>query len=81
MYLIHIKNNTVMCVHALVDVNNAPIINNLPDDLTFDETLAANTLLFTLDLYDVDNDPTNVTYTVLPSQHTNKFTITNTSKL
>ena len=70
-----------MCVHALVDVNNAPIINNLPDDLTFDETLAANTLLFTLDLYDVDNDPTNVTYTVLPSQHTNKFTITNTSKL
>ena len=70
-----------MCVHALVDVNNAPIINNLPDDLIFDETLAANTLLFTLDLYDVDNDPTNVTYTVLPSQHTNKFTITNTSKL
>jgi len=70
-----------MCIHALVDVNNAPIINNLPDDLTFDETLAANTLLFTLDLYDVDNDPTNVTYTVLPSQHTNKFTITNTSKL
>ena len=70
-----------MCIHALVDVNNAPIINNLPDDLIFDETLAANTLLFTLDLYDVDNDPTNVTYTVLPSQHTNKFTITNTSKL
>lgn len=56
------------------------MINNLPDDLIFDETTAANTLLYSLDMYDADGDSMNITYTVLPIKHTTKFTLTNTSK-
>lgn len=75
--MFHINAKFCTC---FTDVNNAPIINNLPETLLFDETIGKDTLLFTIDDYDADGDIVNVSYTVTPPQFSTKFTLTTNSK-
>ncbi|KAH3747255.1 hypothetical protein DPMN_181678 [Dreissena polymorpha] len=61
------------------DVNNVPVVQNLPNTIYINENTVFNTVLYTLNLDD-PGDTVTVTFTVSPASYGNKFYMTYNSQ-
>ncbi|XP_052236180.1 protocadherin Fat 4-like [Dreissena polymorpha] len=64
----------------LTNVNNVPVVQNLPNTIYINENTVFNTVLYTLNLDD-PGDTVTVTFTVSPASYGNKFYMTYNTQL